>query len=597
MTETMTVAEAARLVGLPEDRVAQMAVLIRSQGMEDGQMASMMFMALGRGLTADEVSGVLATLGVAPEQIARVRRLAGADGGREETGAGDCADVAAEGAEVADADGVGTGGTDADGAAAKPPRRRLCDRLRAYDWAGALKKLGVILFWLLIWEAADHIVDNRLVLAGPVRVGQALIEQMARPEFWLICGATTARIAAGFLLAFVSGCALALLSYRFRVVRAFVDPIISLLKTVPMASFVIMLLIWVGTQMLTVYLSFLIVVPIVYTNMLAGLESVSANMVEMARAFRLSRSRRLWYIYRPAFMPFLYSSCKLSLGMSWKAGIMAEVLAVPLMSIGKEMYTAKTFLDTPDLLAWTVVVMVLALIFEKVFLAVLDRAGRPMGHRLGVAGSAGEPIASARAGAPLSLEGLSKSFGDHAVLRGVSLSVDARQPVCLMAPSGSGKTTLFRVMLGLERPDGGTVRGIDEAGWAATFQEDRLSPTLSAVDNVALVLPKHTSRAAVRDLLAEVLPARCLNQPVMELSGGMRRRVALVRALAFPSANVVLDEPFTGLDAATRREVIAFIGRHGRGRNVLVATHGEDDAALLGARLTHLDELQEKGVQ
>ena len=153
-----------------------------------------------------------------------------------------------------------------------------------------------------------------------------------------------------------------------------------------MASFIILLLIWVGNQALTVFLAFFIVLPLIYTNMVTGFESVDKQMLEMARVYGLSRWRTFLYVYRPAFMPFLLSSTKISLGMTWKSGIMAEVLATPKPSIGKEMATARTFLDTPDLLAWTVVVMVASVLFEKAFMALLKRANRPLGGLIGKRG-------------------------------------------------------------------------------------------------------------------------------------------------------------------------------------------------------------------
>ena len=128
------------------------------------------------------------------------------------------------------------------------------------------------------------------------------------------------------------------------------------------------------------------------------------------------------------------------------------------------------------------------------------------------------------------------------------------------------------------------------------FQEDRLCETLTPVENVALVLPAETRRADVAALLAEILPTDCLGQPAMELSGGMRRRVSLARAVAFPSDLIVLDEPFTGLDQATKEKVIAFVLRHRAGRTLLVATHGEDDARLLGAERLNLADVQDGGV-
>ena len=124
------------------------------------------------------------------------------------------------------------------------------------------------------------------------------------------------------------------------------------------------------------------------------------------------------------------------------------------------------------------------------------------------------------------------------------------------------------------------------------FQEDRLCEALSAVENVALVMPGRASRRKVRELLSQILPADCLDQPVMELSGGMRRRVSLARAVAYPSTLLVLDEPFTGLDVQTRRQVIDFLRANRRDRTLLVATHGEQDAELLGARRLDLSDLQ-----
>lgn len=189
-------------------------------------------------------------------------------------------------------------------------------------------------------------------------------------------------------------------------------------------------------------------------------------------------------------------------------------------------------------------------------------------------------------------EGLSKAYGENRVLRGIDFTLEEGSVTCLMAPSGSGKTTLFRVLLGLEAADSGRVRGIGAGRISMMFQEDRLCPTLTPVENVALVLGRDASRGELRTMLEEILPAECLDQPALELSGGMRRRVSLARAVAYPSDLVVLDEPFTGLDAATKRRVIEFILRHREGRTLLVATHGEEDVELLGARLLHLDELQ-----
>lgn len=241
----------------------------------------------------------------------------------------------------------------------------------------------IVLFWLTVWEVADRVIQNRIVLSGPLHILSSLIDQITSPDFLIICTTSFFRIAAGFLLSFVTGFFLALAAYHIRLVRMFLEPLLVTLKTVPMISFVIMLLIWVGNQALTIYLSFLIVLPLIYTNTLTGFEHVDPNMLEMAKVFGLSPWKKFLYIYRPAFMPFLSSGCRVALGMSWKSGIMAEVVGTPKPSIGREMFAAKQYLATADLFAWTVVVIVLSLAFEKLFLILIKLAGRPLGSCLG----------------------------------------------------------------------------------------------------------------------------------------------------------------------------------------------------------------------
>lgn len=352
----MQISAIAAKIGLPEERVAQIAQMIKSQGLADSQMGPMMRMATEKGVESREILDMLTSLGVSQGQVVRVMSSQGL-----------IDDTEAQ-------------------RLIEEERRAAEARAAADKQSGArrfARKAGIIAFWLAIWQLLDVIIDNRLVLAGPIRVAQALVEQIGQPDFWVICGASFGRIALGFLLSFVVGFLLALVSCRHRLFRDFVDPIISLLRTIPVASFIILLLIWVGNQALTVFLAFFIVLPLIYTNMVTGFESVDRQMLEMARVYKLSRWRTFLYIFRPAFMPFLMSSTKISLGMTWKSGIMAEVLATPKPSIGKEMATARTFLDTPDLLAWTVVVMVLSFLFEKAFMELLKHANRPLGGFIG----------------------------------------------------------------------------------------------------------------------------------------------------------------------------------------------------------------------
>lgn len=183
--------------------------------------------------------------------------------------------------------------------------------------------------------------------------------------------------------------------------------------------------------------------------------------------------------------------------------------------------------------------------------------------------------------------GVSRSFGGAAVLKNVDLTLTPGV-TCLMAPSGAGKTTLTRILLGLEQPDAGTVTGLEGARLSAVFQEDRLLDRLDAEGNLRFVLGCAYDPARAAALLRELGLDGAADKPAAEYSGGMRRRLALARALSVPFDFLVLDEPFTGLDAAARADAIKCLRRRTEGKTVLLVTHEQSDAEGLCARIVTL---------
>ena len=180
------------------------------------------------------------------------------------------------------------------------------------------------------------------------------------------------------------------------------------------------------------------------------------------------------------------------------------------------------------------------------------------------------------------IQGLYKAFVGKEVLRDFSAVLPAGRVTGLMAPSGTGKTTLLRILMGLERPDRGTITGLQGLRLSAVFQEDRLCENLNPVSNLRLVTPA-LSREAAEAALAAVGLTDCLNQPVRELSGGMRRRVAILRALLAEYDLLFLDEPFKGLDRETKEVVMADTRRRCDGRTVLFVTHDPTELEAMGA--------------
>ena len=184
---------------------------------------------------------------------------------------------------------------------------------------------------------------------------------------------------------------------------------------------------------------------------------------------------------------------------------------------------------------------------------------------------------------------LCKTFDDNEVLKNVNITLKDNSIYCLMGTSGI-ETTLLRILMGLEHADSGSISGIDIKSISCMFQENRLIPDLSAIDNVRIVLRGKPNRQEIRNNLLSILPDDSLDMPVNSLSGGMKRRVALARALSYPGKLIILDEPFTGLDKNTKLNVIDYILKMRNNRTLLIATHGTDDANLLGAEIIKLDK-------
>lgn len=239
-----------------------------------------------------------------------------------------------------------------------------------------LGKALAVIFALLVWQTAAVAVDQSILLVSPVDVA------LRMTTIWQVEGFASSiwfsfyHIAGGFLLALVSGILLAALSGRFRWVETALWPFMITVKTVPVASFVVICLIWLSAQNLSVFISFLIVLPVVYGNVLQGIKSEDGKMLEVAEAFRMPVLRRILYIHMPQLKPFILSACATALGMSWKAGIAAEIIGTPDGSIGKQLYYAKIYLDTDDLLCWTVIIVIVSVAFEKLFMLALRAAYR-----------------------------------------------------------------------------------------------------------------------------------------------------------------------------------------------------------------------------
>lgn len=238
---------------------------------------------------------------------------------------------------------------------------------RARRWA---LRLGAICFWLIVWQVAAAAIGSRIILVGPLEVLARLGELALDASFWRSIGISLARIALGFATATVAAVLLAAAASRARAVRELLAPLVGAVKAAPVASFVILLLIWVPSRNLSVMISFLMTFPIVYTNVLEGIDQTDPQLLQMADVFGVRGWDRVRTVYAAEVLPYLRAGLSLAVGLAWKSGIAAEVIGLPDPSIGVHLYDAKVYLDTPDLFAWTLAIVALSVAIE----AVLGRA-------------------------------------------------------------------------------------------------------------------------------------------------------------------------------------------------------------------------------
>ena len=440
--------------------------------------------------------------------------------------------------------------------------RHMTERMKAAA-AGA-----VAAFWLAVWVLVAGLVAQPLILPGPGAVVVALLRLVCDGGTWAILAGSGAWILGGLALAAVCGGVLAGISSRSRAFAHLVAPALSFVKATPVACVVVLLLIWLGSARVSIAAVFLMALPGVYFSLVEGLTQADKPLEQMFRLHGV-RGWRLFcaHTWREV-LPFALSCARAVIGMSWKAGVAAELIGMAAGTVGERIYQAKLLIETADLLAWTVLVVAASWACERVLVWLL-RASGPAAWRAAVRAH-GRAGGSAGGGAPAEL---AFAVGDRApwapALDGLVLRVPAGGRTCVMGASGAGKSTLLALAAG------------ECAPCSMVFQDVRLVEDVSALDNVLVCADARVDASSATALLRLLVPGVDVHARVAELSGGQRRRVEIARALLCGGCAVILDEPFTGLDASARDATAEAVLDLLEGRMLLLATHDVADAQAL----------------
>ena len=230
-----------------------------------------------------------------------------------------------------------------------------------------LFRIASVLLALILWQVLASRIHMDMLLASPLQVVQRLFTIWREPDFFSTILFSWVRIMSGFLLAFLGGILLGTLAGFLRPVELLLWPYVTVAKTVPIASFIILCLIWLDYSQMTVFIAFLIAFPVLYANVLQGIRSTHPKMVEVSCFYRIPWHRKYLYITLPSVKPYLFSACSVAIGMAWKAGVAAEVIGIIDGSIGEKLYEGKIYFLNADLLSWTLILILLSVLSEKVF--------------------------------------------------------------------------------------------------------------------------------------------------------------------------------------------------------------------------------------
>ena len=234
-----------------------------------------------------------------------------------------------------------------------------------------LKNLPAILFWVAVWHILALCMDNFLLVPTPLQVLRRMGELMVTADFWRITAVSIGRILLGVVWAMALGIVLGMLSAVSAPADALIAPVMTAVQATPVASFAILVQLWLNRNYVPVLICGMMVLPVVWSNVCTGIRETDTQLLELAKVYRLPRLRILKRIYVPSVLPYFRAACGSALGLAWKAGIAAEVLTVPKISMGRMISEAKLYLLTEDLFAWTLCVVILSLLLQKIMLRLL----------------------------------------------------------------------------------------------------------------------------------------------------------------------------------------------------------------------------------
>lgn len=418
-----------------------------------------------------------------------------------------------------------------------------------------------ILFLIVLWQGIAMFVGQPELFPSVTDLAAGLFKLFKSGSFYTDLTLTILRGLMGFLIALTLALILATTALHHDFWKNFFHPLVVTIRSIPVISFVLIALLWISPPGLPVFIAFFTMFPILYQNILSGLEHTDKKLIEMSIVFRKTGLQRYVHIYLPAARALISSGMSTAMGFGWRAVIIGEVLAGPLHGIGTSMKKAQVFIDMPELLAWTVIAVLVSFIFDFIIKAL---TGKILKSKLTSTKKSHIKINSLPYLKGFEISDINKAFSNKPLIQRLSAQFSNEAVYLMKSASGSGKTTLMKIIAGIEKYDSGKINIDKKYVISYSFQDLRLIPWLSVMENIAFALPSYPTlssqiMADIDQLIALLELTDKKYKLPSELSGGEQQRVCLARALILPSDILLLDEPLNGLGQELKIKTIKTI--------------------------------------
>lgn len=420
-----------------------------------------------------------------------------------------------------------------------------------------------IITMLILWQALAYYVDNEAAFPSVTALLEKLFHMLLSADFYTALGITIVRGLIGFVLAIAITSILAAIALHNSFFKLFFQPINVIMRSIPVISLVLIALLIIAPPNLPVFIAFITMFPILYQNILSGLEHTDIKLVEKAKVLRKSNFERFRLIYFPSARQLIFAGIATAMGFGWRAVIIGEVLAAPFRGIGTNMKKAQAMIDVTELLAWTVVAVAVSFLFDFILKQISKINNKPKSINIKKLHA---EISSINTDFKLlNISDLDIQLNNKTIIKDFSKTLSNHNINLLKGFSGSGKSTIMNFIAGLIKEDNGNINyNIPHPVVSYLFQDKRLIPWLNIEQNLAFPLSSFPTiyqndydRIELLLNMLELIEHR-YKYPE-ELSGGEAQRVALAVALMINCDILLLDEPLTGMELTLRTKIIDII--------------------------------------